>query len=463
MKRQAASYHNLLFFPCSIFSGSYNGVLSDCDPADVVGFSKGPHKQPYYLRQTSISMALPTTHTRWPCYPSFSSSYFPSSNVRFLTISDFLSSTIHKEATISSQVVLALSPSSRIESKPWKIVRSFRKRLWKLVQMLKDLCSVAIRATEIGVILSPLTVLGPAAFLTSSMEQFTWSYLLHAVQWLGPAFVKLAQWAATRRDLFSPQVCEQLSTLQNSSIVHSWAHTDQMLVDAFGKAYAERLKIHPKDIVGSGCVAQVYKGELLTLDETRNGAGIPVAIKVLHPRISQMIEQDLIFIKRIACLLDALPSGTIRAMSLPRVVENFEDIIRRQVDLRIEADNLRKFHANFGTKSKTEITFPMPIVGWESKNVLVEDLIAGETTTFNDTVGEPSVVTTTTTVLPISAFLSDSSPKGLDLRRKLARPLLESFLKVYDTAWDCYGFFFFNFFYLHHLQPPFDPVSLQQI
>jgi len=447
MKRQAASYHKLIFTPCSIVSGSSNGVLSDSDPTEIGGLLEGrgrkyevldhvvTPKQRYYLRQTIFSKVLPRTHTQWPCSPSSSFSSFPSSNAGIFTISDYLSNTIYKETTESSPCVLALSPSSRIESKSWKIARSIRRRLWKLVQMLKDLCSVAIRATEIGVILSPLTILGPAAFVTSSMEQFTWSYLLHAIQWLGPAFVKLAQWAATRRDLFSPQVCEQLGTLQNSSIVHSWAHTDQMLVDAFGKTYAERLKIHPEDIVGSGCVAQVYKGELLLIqpNENPNGAGIPVAIKVLHPRISQMIEQDLIFIKRIACLLDALPSGTIRAMSLPRVVENFEEIIRRQVDLRIEADNLRKFHANFGTNNggRTEITFPMPIAGWESKNVLVEDLIAGETTTFNnDTVGKSSVVTTTTTVLPISAFLSDSSQKGLDLRRKLARPLLESFLKM---------------------------------
>jgi aarF domain-containing kinase len=296
---------------------------------------------------------------------------------------------------------------------------------------------------------------------------------------LGPAFVKLTQWAATRRDLFSSKICDQLSTIQTSNpVVHSWAHTDHVLREAFGSNYSDYLRIqHPTkaSILGSGCVAQVYRGELLIPtddhgggndDETNTTIGggniraVPVAIKVLHPHISEKIDRDLTFMKRIAHLIDSLlPTSVLCAVNIPRVVEHFEDIIRRQVDLRIEAHNLRKFHTNFPSTSiatntnerhyAPTVEFPKPLM--ESKNVLIEELVAAtedileETSLVNDTFStslslfltgsgimpqQQRIIKRTTTVRPISSFIQDNSQEGLLIRKQLARPLLQSFLKV---------------------------------
>ena len=360
---------------------------------------------------------------------------------------------IDNEENSQQNQILACSPISSntglaIKSKEWKFLRAIRKQIHQIIQMLRDAFLVAIRAAEIGTILSPLLILGPVTYalvslenlvkqaqgqhghLSQYMEHITWSYILQAVQWLGPAFIKLTQWAATRRDLFPLDLCEKLSTLHTANCIHSWRHTDQLLREAFGNDYAEQLKINPKDILGSGCVAQVYKGELLL---ENSGERKPVAVKVLHPRIALMVERDLMFIKRIASLVDSLPIDMVKCLSLPRAVDNFEGIIRRQVDLRIEARNLRRFHANFseeGGRSSTGVAFPKPVPGWESQSVLVEDLIAGDA--FESTVDVSAVrkLTTRTKVFPISAFLADSSEQGLEKRKKLARPLLDAFLKV---------------------------------
>lgn len=427
----------------------------------------------------------------------------PNQKMQDLTRSSFGSSNQNR-----NQLILASSPNhDTITSKTissgiyvtkalHSALLSIPRHVTKFMQTVRDIVLVAIRATEIGVILSPfLFLLGPASTLMASstlssssppqhslwlsqkIESVMWSYLLYTIPMLGPAFVKLTQWAATRRDLFSSKICDQLSTIQTSNpVVHSWAHTDHVLREALGNNYSQYLRIqHPtkESILGSGCVAQVYRGELLIPSDDHGGNNdmkcpnyrggnvrvIPVAIKVLHPHISEKIDRDLTFMKRIAHLLDSLlPTTVLCAVNIPRVVEHFEDIIRRQVDLRIEAHNLRKFHTNFPNTSTAttnngrhppSIDFPKPLM--ESKNVLIEELIAAtddiveEKSLVNDTVStslsfllgggeimpqQQQISKKTTTVRPISSFIEDNSKEGLLIRKQLARPLLQTFLKV---------------------------------
>eukprot|EP00978_Attheya_sp_CCMP212_P004709 scaffold10348_cov54-Attheya_sp.AAC.2 len=333
---------------------------------------------------------------------------------------------------------LILACSSVFVKEDVKLVQ----RIKRLAKKLWDAFLVALRTAEIGVCISPLLVLTPAAMLSAYassryltdgdasqetenksknvVSNAAWWYALNAIQVLGPAFVKLSQWAATRRDLFSPQVCDRLSLLQDGAYLHSWNYSHKSLVKAFGADYREKgLEIHPGDLIGSGSAAQVYRGTL-TL---KNGWKKNVAVKILHPNIKKRVERDLLLMERVSELLDSIPSETIHMMSLPRVADTFGSIIRRQVDLRIEGHNLNQFHSNFvnGSKGmeddgevKTEripkVSFPRPIKGWVDEHVLVEDLVDNAT--------------------PIAQFLRDSSEKGLELRRELAGPLLRSFLKM---------------------------------
>ncbi|MEQ2163950.1 hypothetical protein GOODEAATRI_001507 [Goodea atripinnis] len=90
------------------------------------------------------------------------------------------------------------------------------------------------------------------------------SYWLEALLWVtetsGPTFIKLGQWASTRRDIFSREFCEHFSRLHVKVRPHSWAHTKQFLRRAFGEGWRRLLVFDSKEPVGSGCVAQVYRG-----------------------------------------------------------------------------------------------------------------------------------------------------------------------------------------------------------
>lgn len=288
---------------------------------------------------------------------------------------------------------------------------------------------------------SPASSLQHHNYQTSTWaSDLAWSYTLHTLQCLGPAFVKLGQWAATRRDLFPVHVCNRFAELHDTARVHEWKYTHQSLVDSFGSDYEERGLIVRNNnsntnsnileeegklgggnnigILGSGCAAQVHIGTLHNKT---------VAVKVLHPRTRQSIHRDLALMQHIADFIDScLPLNVVKMLSLPRAVSNFATVMTGQVDLRIEGSNLRAFRDNFGcskyhdndgddthsaTRPYQTITFPYPETEWVSEHVLVEEY-AGED------------------AFPISRYLLDNSSDGLKTRKELAGILLRAFLKM---------------------------------
>ena len=124
-----------------------------------------------------------------------------------------------------------------------------------------------------------------------------------------------------------------------------------------------------------------------------------------------MVERDLALMQHVANFIDCIdcliPLQTVSMLSLPRAVSNFSDIMRRQVDLRKEGDNLLQFRSNFGCLESNHpykiIDFPVPAEGFVSENVLVEAHIDAK---------------------PISTFLADDTREGLRIRKKLPGPLL---------------------------------------
>ncbi|OEU13263.1 hypothetical protein FRACYDRAFT_188604 [Fragilariopsis cylindrus CCMP1102] len=236
-----------------------------------------------------------------------------------------------------------------------------------------------------------------------------------SIQQLGPVAIKLFQWAATRRDLFPPSICDRLSILHDKGYPHSLEWTRRVLTESFGDYERKGLEIY--DEIGCGSAAQVYRGKLTIKSATNNNSECTrdVAIKVLHPRFQVLVDRDLDFIEIIADFLNHLPFDQLKMLNLPRAVEEFSAVIRDQADLRIEADNLRQFRRNFYKNSqqsedRSSIVFPQPIEGWVSSDVLVEDYAHDS--------------------IPIANFLLDSSEEGMSIRRELAGPLLRAFFKM---------------------------------
>ena len=316
-------------------------------------------------------------------------------------------------------------------------LRRLARRMARWARSFLDALLVAGRAAEIAALTSPLLVLGPISWASSRLlgplsapSDVAWSYALFTLQALGPAFVKLAQWAGTRRDLLPHAVCDRLSELNDRARIHSWSHTHRILAESFGDDYRTRgIDLDASsEVIGSGSVAQVYRATLV--EQGRPGRA--VAVKVLHPNIAGRVERDLALMTRVASLLDSIPLAAIRMLSLPRAADNFASVLRSQVDLRMEGNNLLRFRDNFTYNRRgrslldwllgkedggsstdppsSAVHFPSPIQDWTSRDVLVETYVGD--------------------ARPISDFLHDESERGMEIRKQLAAPLLRSFLKM---------------------------------
>lgn len=225
---------------------------------------------------------------------------------------------------------------------------------------------------------APLVGLVPANYFLGTrvpeLENMTWGYLVWALQQLGPCFVKMAQWASTRPDIFPPNLIARLEALQDDvKVFHPFSTVEKTLSEAFGDDWQDKLIIEPKP-VGTGSVAQVFKGFLKKFNEkTQTEEKVQVAVKMIHPHVEKLIRVDMELFNHFANCLDYFPS--LEILSLGESCREFSEVMNVQLDLRKEASHLVKFTKKF--MNEKWAVFPAPVEGWVTKNVILETLMEG--------------------------------------------------------------------------------------
>ncbi|KAJ2855806.1 hypothetical protein J3B02_001969 [Coemansia erecta] len=265
--------------------------------------------------------------------------------------------------------------------------------LWEIV-------ITVLRSGELMVRFVPLLVTYPAVWLGQSGALWWYRFLRLQMSRAGPTFVKLSQWAASRTDLFSAQLCLELGKLHDSNSMHSSDYSKRVVAQAFGVDNLDSVFEVWNDVpMGAGAVAQVHSAKLRTqfiesrrdvlLRETKDCSADTkaaaayetglllknpyVAIKVLHPGVESSIRRDLRIMKWGAHLLSLLPG--MKWLSLPDEVAIFGQMMESQVNLRVEGLNTQRFTANFDSRSG--ISFPYPFMSLSSSRVLVESFCNG--------------------------------------------------------------------------------------
>nr|XP_003220915.2 PREDICTED: uncharacterized aarF domain-containing protein kinase 2 [Anolis carolinensis] len=140
--------------------------------------------------------------------------------------------------------------------------------------------SLVIRACILLLKFGPFLWLYPFTYISPSFASLWIHLLLKATESSGPTFIKLGQWASTRRDLFSEEFCLKFSKLHIKVVPHSWDYTKRSLTREFGEVWEKVFTFESQEPVGSGCVAQVYKayvdisafGEPATKDLSKSSA-----------------------------------------------------------------------------------------------------------------------------------------------------------------------------------------------
>ncbi|KAI9151630.1 ABC1 family protein [Paramyrothecium foliicola] len=230
-----------------------------------------------------------------------------------------------------------------------------------------------------------------------------YGFLVQAMEWAGPAFIKLGQWAASRSDIFPTEMCDIMSKLHSHAPAHSMSVTRKTVEAAFGgRKFEDIFEEFDEKPLGVGAIAQVYKAKLkpdlvAPHDADVTAATLPlahsvrrnvetvlksspmrvpstyVAVKVLHPHVERTVRRDLRIMGFFASALNVIP--TIEWLSLPDEVAQFGEMMRLQLDLRIEAANLATFRQNF--KERSTAWFPYPYTDFTTRNVLIEEFAQG--------------------------------------------------------------------------------------
>ncbi|KAB8231036.1 ABC1 kinase family protein [Aspergillus alliaceus] len=275
-----------------------------------------------------------------------------------------------------------------------------------------DPIATGFRFAHLVVVFLPVILTVPAVWFGKRIKArsdvrrgrlWWYTFLVRSMERAGPAFIKLGQWAASRTDIFPPELCNIMSSLHSNAPAHPLQETKKTICRAFnGLSFEEIFEEFYEEPLGVGAIAQVYKARLkpnLATFEDQESTLEPqslrgkvrknvdvlmkstpqrvpssyVAVKVLHPKVEGVIRRDLKIMSFFASFINAIP--TMHWLSLPDEVHQFGEMMKLQLDLRIEASNLVLFREKF--RARTTAWFPYPYMDYTTREVLVEEFAQG--------------------------------------------------------------------------------------
>ncbi|MCZ2327962.1 2-polyprenylphenol 6-hydroxylase [Bartonella sp. F02] len=191
----------------------------------------------------------------------------------------------------------------------------------------------------------------------------------HAINKLGPSYIKLCQFLATRPDIVGRDVAEDLAQLQDRVPTFPRTAAIAQIESSLGRSINDLFSNFHSPIAAAS-VAQVHPAEYY--DE--KGHKKKCAVKVIRPNIRARFAKDLKSFYFIAHLQERyIPSS--RRLRPVCVVDTLAQITRIEMDLRLEAAAMSEMAEN----TKNDSGFRVPKVDWErtGRNVLTMEWIDG--------------------------------------------------------------------------------------
>ncbi len=203
--------------------------------------------------------------------------------------------------------------------------------------------------------------------------------LATALEKLGPAYIKLGQFLATRPDVFGVETTTDLSRLKDKLPPFSMKQALKALSDEFGENEATTLFPNLSDPVAAASLAQVHRLE------TPEG---PKAVKILRPKVELLISRELRAMKRAARTAERV-SVESRRLEPIAFTNTIAASMEKELDMRLEAggaDELR------GLALKDDY-FLIPSVDWTrtGKRILTTEWVEGLALTDPDALEHPNI------------------------------------------------------------------------
>jgi ubiquinone biosynthesis protein len=182
---------------------------------------------------------------------------------------------------------------------------------------------------------------------------------------LGPTFIKLGQFLASRPDILPEDYCLELMRLLDRVPPFPWPQARQILVDeleAQPEFYFSWIEPEP---FAAASLAQVHAARLLD--------GTEVAVKIQRPLLEERVARDLKRARRFARLWELSASPFLISPTL--VVDELSKWMMQEIDFRNELANLAKM-SDLVTGSTFE-RVPRPYAALSTRRVLTAELLKG--------------------------------------------------------------------------------------
>lgn len=192
-----------------------------------------------------------------------------------------------------------------------------------------------------------------------------------ALQELGPVWIKLGQMLSTRRDLFEPELADQLALLQDNVEAFDGKIARQIIEEALGGKLEQWFSDFDETALASASIAQVHTAKFA---DNQPQPGKDIVIKVIRPEIEAVIKSDLDLMYQLASLIPKISADGKRLRAV-EVVKEYEKTVLDELDLRKEMANAIRLRANF---EQSEMLYvPEMYAEFGRKNVIVQERIYG--------------------------------------------------------------------------------------
>ena len=206
----------------------------------------------------------------------------------------------------------------------------------------------------------------PALALAKLIARRGGKGLAAAMARLGPSYVKLGQFLATRADIVGPRVVRQLELLQDKMAPFPRETAVRQIEAAFGKKLDAVFSAFSEPVAAAS-IAQVHKARL-------RGTDHDVAVKVLRPGIERRFRRDIADMYFAARLAERHLTEAKRLKPV-EVVDTLARSVRMEMDFRLEAAAASELAEN----AAADGDFRVPAIDWDhtTREVLTLEWIEG--------------------------------------------------------------------------------------
>jgi len=198
-------------------------------------------------------------------------------------------------------------------------------------------------------------------------EMTTWERVRHALEELGPTFVKFGQILSLRGDLLPMPLIKELEKLQDDVAPVPLDEIMGVLQKALKRPLDEIFSLIDKEPLAAASLAQVHRAVL-------KEENIPVALKIRRPDIVRTVEIDLRILEgAVPYLVEHLEFA--RTYDFANLMKELKRSLLRELNFTLEARNMQIISKILAEEK--DVIIPQVYEDYTKSSVLTMDLVEG--------------------------------------------------------------------------------------